>query len=1304
MTPGQEGMFFHALYTPDSPAYLNQLTIRLEGVLDPERLRQAWQAGVQRHDSLRSCFRWEGLEHPLQVVVRDLTADWQTVDLVGESPQIVEEWLADDRNHGLDLARPGLHRASLLQTGPNEWLFVLTIHHLVIDGWSLGVLFQEIFRFYRDNEFQATAATGFHTYSEWVAGRDAAETEAFWTRELAGFTECSYLGIDRRLLSTDWRTGFADSEFRVTLPPDRTAALESWARRQKVTVSSVLHAAYLLLLHRLTGSRDLVYGVTMAGRPADLEDVSQIVGNFVNVLPVRVFVDDSLSPTAWVRQVQDKISAVGVFQHSSLAQVQRWSDLPVGEPIFSTFVTVENYPFDRSLGSPDPALRLSEARAYDRTVYPLNLTVVPGESLQLRFVFDTGRFAAADIAWAADQLTELLDSLIGADAEACVGALLHATRIRRPITSQPTPSRPLVSVLASFDAAVLRSPNAVALRHGDDLQTFAELDAGASLIAAALHGRGIGAGCRVAVTLDHEPGLLESIIGVMRAGAAFVPVDHRAADQRVDRILQTAAVDLMIVSSAADPIRGVTPATLRREGEKLPARALPLPDIDLDSTAYLLFTSGSTGEPKGVVVSHRSLANYLDWSVETYLCFGAGGAPLYSSIGFDLTITSLFAPLAAGRPVDLISSRQGIDGVAELLAQGRSFDFVKVTPSHLRMLVAACEARPPQGQISCLVVGGEQLPEDVVRAWWAISPQTVVLNEYGPTEATVGCCVHEVKAEQDLAGRIPIGTAIPGAVLHVLDERGDAVVDGVTGELFIGGVCLADGYFGRADLTEQRFGPGGDTDAPTRLYRTGDLVRKLPSGDLVYLGRNDDQLKVRGYRIEPAEIETALRRDPQVKDCLVGRWQRAVDDERLVGYVVPDPEAVWSALIERLTTNLAVQLPLHMVPDHFVRIDAVPQTVNGKIDRGSLPQPELSADRGHQAENIAPRDVVELRVAVIWKGLLGLDVIDVRTPFFELGGHSILAVRMMAQLKKAFGRALPLSSLLGGGTIETIAAMLRSDGEIEWTSLVPIQPSGDRQASFWVHAAGGNVLSYVPIAERIGSDFPMYGLQARGLERDQEPIGDLQRMASTYTEAIRTQQPAGPYIVAGWSFGGMVALEIANQLIDLGEEVAELIMVDTGTNDASPRTMDPQDPAFLSGVAQFISNGHVAGLSAAELSAVAPDDRVNHVVELGRSAGTLPPGFEVADLDRFLAVYAACNEAYRAYRPRQLPPRTTLVRAEQNPDPDPQLGWSMPAGGRLRVIDAPGNHVTVMNGSNIEAFAPELAKTLVEASQWCDSI
>jgi amino acid adenylation domain-containing protein len=430
---------------------------------------------------------------------------------------------------------------------------------------------------------------------------------------------------------------------------------------------------------------------------------------------------------------------------------------------------------------------------------------------------------------------------------------------------------------------------------------------------------------------------MATILGVLRAGAAFVPVDHRLTSRRVGTILAVARVDLFVTDAVHAGSVAAWPAVDPAELRAAPGPELPVPAPG--DTAYVMFTSGSTGTPKGVVIAHRALARYLDWAVATYLRFGVGGAPLYSSIAFDLTVTSMFAPLAAGRTVHLVPAEDGVFGVADLLAAGVSFDFVKLTPSHLRMLLAELTELPATGRVASLVLGGEALPPDLVHDWRKIDSKTVIVNEYGPTEATVGCCVLELGAAEPVPDEIPIGRAIPAVAFRVLDEHGIPAPVGATGELYIGGDTLADGYFGRPGQTAERFLPDPyGAGSGGRLYRTGDVVRMRADGQLCYLGRNDDQVKIRGHRVELGEIAAALRAHPDVLDCVATVWRRDAYDLRLVAYVVRRtgaPRRLAAALVRYLTDRL----PDYMVPRHVVEIDRVPHTINGKVDRARLPEP-----------------------------------------------------------------------------------------------------------------------------------------------------------------------------------------------------------------------------------------------------------------------------------------------------------------------------------------------------------------------------
>jgi thioesterase domain-containing protein/non-ribosomal peptide synthetase component F len=1232
LTPGQEGMFFHALYTPDSIAYRNQLSVRISGDLDNERLRAAWRATVRRHESLRGCFRWRALDRPVQVIVRELDPYWQEMDFTGRDDDL-HRWLEEDRVQGFELDKPGLHRVTLVRTGPQEWLFVLSIHHLVIDGWSMGVIFADLFRAYREPGTELPPAAGFSAYARWVADQDPEATRKFWQAELAGFTEPTHMDVET---DQDWRTGYADSETMLALTPSLVAGMDDWARRSRVTVSSVFYAAYALVLHRFSGQHEVLYGATMSGRPSDLPGVSEIVGNMVTVLPVRLRVTPDESLIDWVRSVHDRIATVGTVQHSSLVQAQRASDVPAGVQLFTSIVTVENYPIDRSLDGPVPGLRLSDPKAFDRTVYPLNVTLVPGDATRIRVTYDSRRFRPGDVERLGhDLLTVLAELVHRADREEPVSSLLGAVW---PVAAEAAAGSAAEGFAERFAAAVRLTPEAVAVRGDGDPLTYAELGSAAASIAGGLRDRGLGPGSRVALLLEQGPARVSALAGVLCSGSAVVPLDPGHDDDRLDRLVTRAAPDLVLAEPGARcPAGALSCVTVGELSGDAPAEPPAATDL-----ALVTFSGGADGESQVVVASHGELGAYLTWAADS--CPAGSGSVVTGPASSLPQLTGVLNALAAGAPIDLSGD-------------GSGHGLLTVSTGELEASLRAGTTA------DCLVVFGPDVSVEQLNAWREKNPGPIVCVYTAPGTA-LPSCAHRIPADADVPRRVPLGSPLPEVDLVVVDAAGNPVPDGATGELAVGAARL----------------------------RTGDLVRRRREGDLVYRGHVDDQAWLDGFRLDLTALAEALVSGAGLADAVV------VAVPELVAYVVPTDAEAGAPTAHLIAELMRPLLPSHALPSRVTAVESIERDEDGRPLYDRLPDPDGPVTDGPP---IPPRDAVELRLAVIYQELLGLETIDVRRSFFELGGDSILAVRMMAHIKLAFNRDLPLAVLIeDGGTLESVAELLRAPAETDlpWNPVVPIRTTGSQRPSFWVHAAGGNVLSYSVIADHLGPAFPVYGLQARGLERGQEPLPDVETIAKTYVEAIREQQPTGPYVLAGWSFGGMAAVEMARQLEAAGEEVAELIMVDTGTRDAPPRTMDPRDPVFLSGMATFISNGAVAGFTPDELAAMPADDRVPYVVSLAKEAGSLPPGFEVDDLYRILAVYAGCNDAYRRYTPTSLPARTTLIRAEQNPDSDPQLGWSALTTGRLRVIDAPGNHVSVMDPANVARFAPQLAEVLREAS------
>jgi amino acid adenylation domain-containing protein len=720
-------------------------------------------------------------------------------------------------------------------------------------------------------------------------------------------------------------------------------------------------------------------------------------------------------------------------------------------------------------------------------------------------------------------------------------------------------------------------------------------------------------------------------------------------------------------------------------------KAEDLPETDPDNLAYVLYTSGSTGRPKGVMVQHRALARYLDWAVQAYGAAAGHGAPVHSSLAFDLTVTSLWAPLLAGRTVTLLPEDEGVEALASSVRPGADLSLVKLTPAHLDLLAQQVSPERVHGWTRALVVGGEALRGESLAFWREHAPQTRIFNEYGPTETVVGCSVYAVTAATDLTGPLPIGRPIAGARLYVLDRDLRLVPPGTTGELWIGGEGVARGYLGDPARTAERFAPDPFADEPgARLYRSGDLARCRAGGLLEYLGRTDDQVKIRGFRIEPAEIEAALLGHPAVREAAVGALADGAGYQRLIAWVTPREAAPAAA---ELREHLQRLLPAAMVPSAFVVVDALPLTPNGKVDRRALPAPEGAQLAGPAAAAAPPRDELEMRLAQLWEEVLDVRPVGVRSSFFELGGHSLLAVRLLALVRARLGRELPLAALFQAPTVEAMAALLREPGSGAQprSVLVPIRRGAEGQQPFFcVHPIGGNVLAYAELAQRLDT-MPFYGLQSP--DPGEGSPASVEEMADRYLAAVREVQPAGPYRLGGWSMGGAVAYEMARRLAAAGETVELLALIDSAA--PADRGVPPSDLDLLALFAGDLAR--LAGLQTADSGGLAGNTVAEALEDLAaraREAGLLPPGFDAAGLRRLFELFRVNFRAAAAYQPAASPVRLTLFRAGGREDGDRSLGWNGVAAGGLDIHAIPGDHYSILHGEGAAALAEELRRRL----------
>jgi amino acid adenylation domain-containing protein/non-ribosomal peptide synthase protein (TIGR01720 family) len=1037
LSPVQQGMLFHALRDKESGVYVQQMTFRVEAGLQPAAFLAAWQQILARHAILRTAFHWEEVDEPLQIVQTHAQLSLAEYDLRGvaacDQRERLSAFLHRDRVRGFDLAAPPLMRLSLFRLDEHAYHVVWTFHHLLLDGWSLPVLFTELFALYEAARLGKTVRLPcprpFRDYIAWQQKQDRAQAEAFWRAALQGFTTPTPLSV-ASVHPTQESLQLATR--KECLPTATTDALDRFARAHGVTASTVLQAAFGLLLSRYSGEQDVVFGTTQSGRSAGPPGMERMLGIFINTLPVRVRLHPESTGAALLHGLQTAQAAQLPHAFAPLREVQGWSEVPRGQPLFEALLVIENYPVDESLRQDALPFAIRDVRMLEQTNYPLTLTALLGRDLSLRLSYDTGRFDEATARRMLGHYQTLLLDLM-ARPEHLVSTLEMLTAAERQqllvewnATKAEYPHDRCIHSL--FEAQAELTPDALAVVFEQEQLSYRQLNARANQLAHALRGLGVGPEVLVGICMERSLEMVVGLLGILKAGGAYVPLDPSYPKSRLAFMLQDSEIGLLL-----------TQGRLLARLPECPAKALCLdtewPTLASDHTddptsvagpenlAYVIYTSGSTGQPKGTLVPHRGLVNYLSFASQTYDVAGGTGAPVHSSLGFDLTVTALWAPLLVGRAVVLLQEQPGIDALAQLLEQRNELSLIKVTPSHLALLEQVLPAAAA-GHARAVVIGGEALSWEQLQFFRSAAPRTRLFNEYGPTETSVGCCVYEAPADGPAGGPVPVGRPIANTQLYVLDGALRPVPIGIVGELYIGGAGVARGYLRRPELTAERFIESPfEQDAAARLYRSGDLCRWRADGNLEFIGRVDQQVKLRGHRIELGEIESALMEHPTVREAVVLAREDAPGDKRLVAYLLTR-EAVPPSASE-LRSYLLQKLPDYMVPALYVHMQSLPLTANGKVDRRALPVPTGGLPES-ASSNERARTQEEAGLARIWSRLLRIPNIGRDSNFFELGGDSILAIQVIGQARQA-GLNVSLRQLFRHPTIAELAHVATTD-------------------------------------------------------------------------------------------------------------------------------------------------------------------------------------------------------------------------------------------------------------------------------------
>ncbi|WP_213042224.1 non-ribosomal peptide synthetase, partial [Nitrospira defluvii] len=1067
LSPMQEGMLFHTLMNPGTGIYLMQNRYYVEGEVDPTVFLQAWTQVIARHSILRTSFAWKNQKRPLQAVHKDIEVPLDVMDWRGKerAAQIadLDALLQQELARGFDFAKAPLMRLRLIRLTDHTYQFVHSFHHILLDEWCISPLLMDFLAHYeacaQGLVCQAEKPRSYRDYIAWLQKQDLDAANRFWREYLQGFSTPTPLAYDRP------PEGLADqnddaADHCLHLSADLTARLTALAQQHRVTANTFVQGAWALLLAHYSSEKDVLFGVTVAGRPTQLVGVESVLGLFINTLPLRVSVTPDRPVIAWLKDLLAENVRLREYEYTPLIHIQRSSEIPRGEALFHSLFVFENAPVDPALCEGRIMFRAEEEQYRVHTNYPMTVMGWPGKELGLKLSYDRRLFDSETVLRMIGHLQGLLEALI-TRPDVRIGDLPMLDREERARllsygigeTDTPQDDR---SFALRFEAQVRRSPQAIAVRCGDQSVTYEVLNRRANRLAHRLGAEGMSSDAVVAVLDERSPDLLTMILGCFKAGAAYLPLDPHHPVARVARLLELSRVRVVVVSrrlsgqleqalslmpQAARPFAVVLDDLMSQQGGDHDRRVPSRPD----QLAYVMYTSGSTGIPKGAMVTMGGMLNNIESKVRSFAIGPDDVIAQTASQCFDISVWQFLTALLCGATTHILSD----DLVREPSRLLRHLDAAGITiyeavPAVLQALLDAgdcADAPPVLASLRWVLPTGEALPLALCRRWFERHPKIPLMNAYGPAECADDVAVHPILAAPPAdAVRVPIGRPIQHLRLYIVNRLCEPVPVGVSGELWIGGIGVGRGYLEDCARTAESFVPDPFGDAPgARLYRTGDLARYRPDGTIEYVGRVDHQVKVRGFRIELGEIESCLTDQDDVREAAVIVREDRPGERRLAAYVVPQEGR--SIDSDRLRTALQAQLPEYMVPSIVLTLDSLPRTPNGKVDRRALYAPDLSGL--HEATYLAPRTVTEELLAGIWADILGLERVGVRDHFFELGGHSLLATQVVSRIRRAFHIELPLRAAFECPTVADLAQTIdRVRTEGQGRQVPPLTASG----------------------------------------------------------------------------------------------------------------------------------------------------------------------------------------------------------------------------------------------------------------------
>jgi amino acid adenylation domain-containing protein len=1314
----QQRLWLIEQITPNTAAYNIPLAIRLIGQLNIKALHNSLNEIIYRHEVLRTIFTTVNGE-PIQEIISELSLPLPVVDLqqIPESERETEilKVITTETQQPFDLSIAPLLRVTLLQINEQEYVLLLVMHHIISDGWSMGVLVRELATLYKSSTPSPPALpiqyADFAVWQrDWLQGDALDRQLSYWKQQLAGSLPVLELPTDRPrpLVST-----FQGSKYSFIIPQSVTGALAALSVRSGVTLFMTLLAAFQTLLYRYTGQSDICVGTPIANR--NRTEIEGLIGFFVNTLVLRNNLEEN--PTFRELLLQVKEVTLGAYAHQDLPFEKLVEELQPERsinhnPIFQVMFALQNAPMPEIQLS-DLTLSLVDIES-GTAQFDLSLSIVETEAgLIASFEYNKDLFDTETIVRMAAHFQTLLESVVvNPDVRISMLSLLTETERQQLLTwgtglsKKSTYTYKCIHHL--FEQQVKLTPEAIAVEYEKESLTYCELNSRANKLAHYLQKQGVQPEVRVGIFVERSLDLLVGMLGILKAGGAYVPLDVNYPAERLALILEDTQAPLLVTKKAwveRLPFHDASVVCLDTDWLNIDGYSDQNPNSNIkpENLVYVIYTSGSTGKPKGVAIEHKSLVDYTETAIQAYDIKASERILQFASISFDTSAEEIYSCLASGATL-ILRTDEMITSVSQFLktCEDWGITVLNLPTAYWHELTANLEAEIIPASIRLVIIGGERvLPERIAQWRRCVGESVSLINTYGPTETTIVATMNkitEISGNCSSHSEASIGKPIPNAQTYVLDKHLQLVPAGVSGELYIGGGGLARGYLNQPELTAQKFITNPfSAELGARLYKTGDLVCLRTDGTIEFLGRIDDQVKIRGFRIELREIESVLKQHPSVQEAIAIVQTNKFGDKRLVTYIIVKEQIPTS---RELRNFLLQSLPEYMLPQAFIILEKLPLTPNGKVDRLTLisHQPTeavIASTNVNSANDIAlPRDTAELQLTQIWEEILNIRPIGVNDNFFELGGHSLLALRLVTKINQSFGKQIPLGSIFQGATIAQMANILRQEIELNSNSpLVAIKTgSSSRRPFFCVHPSGGSVMCYVDLAHHLHDEQPFYGLQVAPTNAQPFNIID---MASRYITAIRTIQPDGPYLLGGWSMGGIVAFEMAQQLQQQGHSVSKLILLDTTakTNDTA-FTLNDNLEVLASFALDIGMDLEKFNFCSEKLRQLTPDEQLQIVLSSAKDANLLPPDIELAQVRHLLEIFQSNVSAMSKYIPQAYPGQIVLFKASETltevEDKDLTMGWGQLAALGVEIQTIPGNHYSIIKKPHVQILAQHL--------------